>query len=172
MGLRTEMVRRLLYLLTALFIAAGAATASDAYYTYRSPPVLASAKKVLKLDESLQNSAKKKYDYAVIIRRNLFASRSFRTVKPIPIALTKRPTPPRARRIHIQPLGLRLVGTTVGPKDVRYAIFEIPGSRRHVIYRPGERLEGALIQAIERTEVHLMYQGEVKILRAFAQGQK
>lgn len=165
------MIRRSLYALTALLIGVSAAGASDAYHTYRSLQEDSFDLLVPEPEPEILPSPKKKVkkDYNIITRRNLFALASLHTVKPKPSLPTRPNLKALSRSQAFQQLllNIRLVGTTVGPEGVRYAIFEDTGSRKHRIYRLGERIQGAIIQRIDRSEVHLQFGGKTKILRAF-----
>jgi hypothetical protein len=174
---RESILRRCLYCLTTLFITAGVFGGADAYFTYHSmdkgysfPPAGKDEPK-----RGYLKKKKKKTDYAVIVRRNLFSSSLFKSENSVVSVPPKRPAPKLglARRPPKQPpLRVLLVGTTVGPERVRYAILEDTKSKKHGIHKIGEHIEGALIQKIYRAEVHVLYGGKVQILRAFEQTQK
>lgn len=170
MGARETFFRWLLYILTAVLAAAIVVTGADAYLTFRAlgrPPAAIALKP---LASSSLSEKKKKKDYAIITRRNLFASdplwpqNADTSKSPDRAAALKSPARQSPSKT---PLNIRLVGTTVGPKGVRYAILETAASRDHVILEKGDRLEGAVIQKIDRAEVRVLYEGELNTLRAF-----
>ena len=169
---------RVLYGVALVSLAAGAALGADLYSTYESlkePSRSSFARE--KVQEKKPASKAGKADTRIIARRNLFSaaplgSRSAKK-KPPPRGGRKtarrraliRPKPPKAAALPS--LGLRLVGTTIGPAGARFAIFSEKGAKKQSIHRIGTKIRGAVIQKVNRGEVSLLYGGKIQVLRAF-----
>ncbi len=164
------MSKIILYGVVFVLVTASVVMGMDVYSTYQTlqNPAGSAAPKIIKgaVEPAARKAGKK--DYNVIVSRNLFASTSLRPNPPKPLTKKKiRPRVVRPPKKALPPLSVTLVGTTVGPKGVRYAILEESGSRTHVIHRMGDRVQGAVIQGVERGEIRLLRNGKVIILRAF-----
>lgn len=167
------MSKIILYGVAMISVTASAVMAMDVFSTYQTlqrPTEPLAIKIDSKPVEPAGRKAKK--NYSVIVSRNLFSSASLRS-NGSPASRIKRPgkrrVPSKARQT-LRPLTITLVGTTVGPEGVRYAILEEAGSRTHTIHRMGDRVQGAVIQGVERGEISLLRNGETIILRAFEKG--
>ncbi|MBP8305286.1 MAG: PDZ domain-containing protein, partial [Phycisphaerae bacterium] len=62
-------------------------------------------------------------------------------------------------------LGLALVGTVSGDPRVARAILQDTGTKTAAVYKVGDKVAGATIEAISRDEIVLQYQGRRGILR-------
>lgn len=169
------MAKIILYGMALVLLTASVVMGMDVYATYRDlqePLTSFRAKENVSLSQPISRKSKKN-DYSVIVRRNLFASDSLAPKGPLvskpkstPKKVDAKKTIKRPKKA-LPPLGLTLVGTTVGPKGMRYAILAEKGARVHTIHRMGDRIHGALVQAVERGEVRLLRQGRVVTLRVF-----
>ena len=169
---------RVLYGVALVSLAAGAALGADLYYTYESlktSPRFSLARE--KLQEKKPAPKAGKADTRIIARRNLFSAAPLgsRSAKKKPpsrgggkTARRRAPGKPKApKAAALPPLGLRLVGTTIGPAGARFAIFSEKGAKKQSIHRIGTKIRGAVIQKVNRGEVSLLYGGKVQVLRAF-----
>ncbi len=76
-------------------------------------------------------------------------------IAPKPVSkVRKSPAPPKRRAEHKtppkKPLNLRLVGTAVGSEGIRFAIIEDSTSKAQTIHREGDRIQGAVLQKVDR----------------------
>jgi type II secretion system protein C len=160
-----------------VLVTASVVMGMDVYATYQDlqvPIVSFVTKKKISMPQSVSDNSEKK-DYGVIVRRNLFASDSLAPraslvprLKSTPKNISSKKSVIRPKKV-LPPLNVKLVGTTVGPKGLRYAIFSEDGSRTHTIHRMGDRIQGALVKAVERGEVRLLREGRIFTLRVFDQ---
>ncbi len=168
------MSKIILYGVAIVLVTASVVMGMDVYSTYQTlqePAGSASLKVKARPDEPPARKVEKK-DYNIIVSRNLFGAASLKPNSPS----ASRPQPKKIRpRASIRPkksrppLSIILVGTTVGPEGVRYAILEEAGSRTQTIHRMGDRVQGAVVQGVERGEVRLLRDGKVVTIRAFEQ---
>ncbi len=164
------MSKIILYGVVLVLLTASVVMGMDVYSTYQTlqDPAGSAALKIKEQPAEPATPKAEKKDYNVIVSRNLFASASLSPnpsePQPQKIIRPRVVSPPKKTQ---QFLDVTLVGTTVGPKGVRYAILEESGSRTHVIHRMGDRVQGAVIQGVERGEVRLLFNGKVIILRTF-----
>ncbi|MEE9240819.1 MAG: type II secretion system protein N [bacterium] len=167
------MAKIILYGVAIVLVTTSVVMGMDAYSTYQDlqgPAGPAAAKITNQPAEPIAQKPEKK-DYDVIVRRNLFASASLGADANLASNPKPRPAAPRNRsKKSLRSLNVTLVGTTVGPGGMRYAILEEAGSRRHAIHRVGDRVQDAVIQSVERGEVRLNRNGRIVILRAFERG--
>ena len=169
---------RVLFGLTALFVAGGVGFGVDAYFTYQTlqkptPPLSAPE---VKIESVAKKEAAGEKDFSVIARRNLFTSTPLRPpppqIAPKPVSkVRKSPAPPKRRAEHKtppkKPLNLRLVGTTVGSEGIRFAIIEDSTSKAQTIHREGDRIQGAVLQKVDRGEILLVRDGRNHVFRVF-----
>ncbi len=97
-------------------------------------------------------------DCTFIIRRNIFAS-SRSASAALAEAAAHRP-PARTE----QPLQLRLLGTVAGDPDIARAVIEDLTSRAQDLYKIGDTVQGARIEAIERESVVLARGDRTEVL--------
>lgn len=176
---RRKIIHRYLYRLSGFLLALGLTAGVDAYLTYRSLKKISMNLEESEIPLPIQHPVHKKIDYRVILHRNLFSSEPLWDVNPPPSKTSPKRSPSRPARANrpsfSRPLlPVRLVGTTVGPEGVRYAILEKYQAKGNVtfrmgqqIYRLGESIQGAQIQHIARNEVRLLYHGREITIHAF-----
>jgi type II secretion system protein C len=100
-------------------------------------------------------------DYTEIVRRNLFAEANGTKNPPSVSSGSKTPdsTPPA------EELGLRLVGTIAGSPAVSRVNLQDVKSNTTGVYRIGDTVAAATVEAIERDTVVLRYEGRDLVLR-------
>jgi len=102
-----------------------------------------------------QGTTDQKRDYSIILRRNIFGA-GMEGETPA--------TPEKEERLAETKLRLALQGTVTGSKqDARAIIFD-ETTRRQGIYHIGDRVQGALITAIQRGKVIIRVRGRNEVL--------
>ncbi|MBT3432844.1 MAG: hypothetical protein HN435_02910 [Nitrospinaceae bacterium] len=168
-------IRQILYAVSLVLVTAGLSLGADLYFTYQSFLAMENTGPSVRRKAPVPLSNKvKKIDYLVIEKRNLFSSTPLghtkkRAVRPKskPRKVVVRPTPKLPGPSVAASLDLQLVGTTVGPEGMSFAIFKEKGSSAQKIHRLGDSIKGALIKEVKRGEVSLEYNGKIQIFKAF-----
>lgn len=168
-------IRQMLYAISLVLVTAGLSLGADLYLTYQSFSAMAKSGPAKRRETPVSVSSKvEKVDYRVIEKRNLFSSTPLgrtkkKAVRPQPASrkAAARPIPKLPGKPVPASLNLKLVGTTVGPEGMRFAIFKEKGSGAQKIHRLGESINGAVIKEVKRGEVTLEYNGKSQIFRAF-----
>jgi type II secretion system protein C len=100
-------------------------------------------------------------DYETIVQRNLFSDAA--------PAAGPRPDANRAPAVPAVPsadeLGLKLVGTIAGGPTTSRAIIQDTKSNTSDFYRIGDTIASATVEAVQRGEVVLRYQGRPLVLK-------
>jgi type II secretion system protein C len=100
-------------------------------------------------------------DYMAIVERNLFSDADQ--------AADQQPDASRAPAVPSLPsadeLGLRLVGTIAGAPAASRAIIQNTKSNTSDFYRIGDTVASATVEAVQRGEVVLRYQGRALVLK-------
>jgi type II secretion system protein C len=100
-------------------------------------------------------------DYAAIVQRNLFSDAA-PAADPQPDA-NRAPAAPSLP--SADELGLRLVGTIAGGPAASRAIIQNTKSNTSDFYRIGDTVASATVEAIQRGEIVLRYQGRPLVLK-------
>lgn len=163
------MSKIILYGVAFVLVTASVVMGMDAYSTYQILQVPVESPQIKPEPVEISARKRKKEDYSVIVSRNLFGEASLKVPLPKgrPRPKIKTPVAVTPSKENLPPLTFILVGTTVGPKGVRYAILEDKSSRTHTIHGVGDSIQGAVIQAVERGEVTLLHNGKIVTLHAF-----
>ncbi len=102
-------------------------------------------------------SVKKRYDYQVIIDRNLFGGSL--TAKEVP-----KEDVTSLDELDTTLLDIVLLGTVTGSKPERRAFILDKASNKQEIYQSGDAIQGAIIKEILRGKVILNFHGKDEIL--------
>ncbi len=100
-------------------------------------------------------------DYAAIVQRNLFSDANRTAGRPP--ETDRSPTVPASP--SADELGLRLVGTIAGGPAASRAIIQNTRSNTSDFYRIGDTVASATVEAVQRGEVVLRYQGRPLVLK-------
>ena len=106
---------------------------------------------------NLKDTQRKKTDYRIILKRNLFGT-SFKSATPEAEAPTQQTV------ANSEELGIVLMGTISGSGNNNRAIILTKQTRDQELFSAGEVIEGALIKEIQRGKLVLSINGKDEVL--------
>jgi len=101
---------------------------------------------------------KRKHDYRVILKRNLFGP------PPAKEGTEATTVSPDAANLESTSLDIVLMGTVSGSEGTRRAIILEKKSRKQDLYETGDAIQGAFVKEILRGKVILVYNGKDEFL--------
>ncbi len=69
------------------------------------------------------------------------------------------------KNLPLSSLNYKLIGTVTGPAEKSFAIIDIPGKKKQLLYHQGDEVDGVIIVKIKRTRVVLNNKGREEVLK-------